>query len=896
MGRLLWVIALLIATTSACAQQWVSGRITDARTGETVPLVHVYYDDAKRGGVVADERGNYRIRYRVGRTLVFDVMGYDPVSVITNRAGTRNVKMREATYGMSEVVVERKRTKYSRKNNPAVEMMKKVIASKRFGDLDAQPFYSYKVYEKQTCAINEFLAKSRPELVDSLAKVRELEAARARGEQVVLPGDTMKRKPKAFAFLEKYAERCEETGKTVLPVLVEETVRERLHRSEPLADKSYVLAHQSKGVNEIFSIGGELNTILADVFQDINIYKDDVRLFQRHFMSPIADGAIGFYRYYIEDTVYVTPLNYDARAKILPAVKAYRLTFTPNNPQDFGFSGELLVTDSTWQVHSCEINIPSRSGVNFVDELCVKQAFGTLDDGRRVLLENDMTVQMSLLDFLTKLQVQRVTRRSDFSFEPIADERFKGLAKEITDPDAEIQGADYWARTRPMALTPGETRIDSMIHDIESVKGYKLVHFVVKALGENFVETRKGGGAVDIGPVRKSIGYNSIEGFRLTLGAQTTARFSPHWYLQGYVGYGFGDKRWKVIADVTYSFNRKKYRPHEFPVHALSVRYIDEIMSMADRKRGENRNDLFSILQWGRANKYKMYQRAVRVNYTREWANGLQINLTAVKEWVKPAGDLRFQLNGDISSPYIERLENMEFTAKLRYQPGNTYVNTKRKRIETNKDAPIYQISHTISPRGLWGNKYMSNVTEFETYHRLWLSSWGRMDFTVRGAWQWNTVPFLFLNAPDANKTYVMMRRRFCLMDEMEFLNDRNLSVHWKWDLAGKIFNRIPLLRKLKWRETIGFNLLWGELSSKNDPEKNVGDGRLWRMPGSWDEAGEWHPYCTRLDPKKPYLEVYAGIFNIFKFFNITYVHRVTYRDTPDVNTWGIRVGLELAF
>lgn len=877
--RLLLSAAFMLLTPAIWAQDYVTGRIVDNRTGETLPAVHVYYDDARRQGVVADERGRYRIRFRQGRTLVFEIMGYEQVSIITNKVGTRNIRMKEASYDMTELVVERKRTRYSRKNNPAVEMMRRVIAAKQQTDMDRLPFYSYRIYEKQTASINEFMARERPDLLDSLARARTDSLSFAESDTIAQTSENKQpaeRKHKTFAFLLDYAERCQATGKTILPLMVEEKVKERIHRAAPSADRTFVLANQSTGINDLLAVGGELNTVLSDVFQDVDIFKDDVRLFQRHFMSPIAASAIGFYRYYIEDTLHTVKPN------------IIRLTFTPNNPQDFGFSGELQVEDSTWQVVACELNVPSRSGVNFVDDLCITQRYKTLPDGKRVMVENDMVVQMSLLDFLAKLQIQRTTRRSDFSFEPIDNSRFRGLAREVVHADAALRDTAYWQSVRPLPLTQGEMRIDSMISDIERVKGYRIARFFIKAYGENFIELRKNGGPIDLGPVRNLITYNAIEGVRLQVGAQTTAKMSPHWFLQGTLGYGFRDRRWKGRADLTYSFVRKKYRPHEFPIHSLSLTYIDDLLSMSDRKLGENRTDIFSFLNWGRSTNYKLYQQAFKITYNREWDNGLLLTASALKERIRPAGDL--QLEPLPSAPTVcpTHFDNTEFTLRLRYQPNNTYVNTKRSRKETNKDAPIYQLSHTFSPSGLWGNRCWSNMTEFELYRRLWLASWGRMDFTLRGAAQWNHVTYLQLSTPDANKSIVMMRRRFCLMEEMEFLSDRNLSLHYKWDLAGKIFNRIPLLRRLKWRETIGLNVLWGKLSHRNRPAStNFTDNPA---------AINFLPYSYPLDPHIPYVEAYAGIFNIFKFFNVTYVHRFTYTNHPGTSRWGIRAGMEFAF
>lgn len=188
----------------------------------------------------------------------------------------------------------------------------------------------------------------------------------------------------------------------------------------------------------------------------------------------------------------------------------------------------------------------------------------------------------------------------------------------------------------------------------------------------------------------------------------------------------------------------------------------------------------------------------------------------------------------------------------------------------------------------------MYNFTEASIYKRFWLASWGKMDVTVKGGVQWNKVPYPLLIMPAANLSYIMEDNTFNLIDNMEFLNDRYVSLMYAWDLNGKILNRIPLIKKLKWREYIGCNVLWGTLTSKNDPFKRPNDSRLLYFPGNW-EQGVFAYQSGTMNPKRPYVEVVAGIHNIFKIFHIEYVHRLNYIK-PGTQKWGIRGMFRLTF
>ena len=171
------------------------------------------------------------------------------------------------------------------------------------------------------------------------------------------------------------------------------------------------------------------------------------------------------------------------------------------------------------------------------------------------------------------------------------------------------------------------------------------------------------------------------------------------------------------------------------------------------------------------------------------------------------------------------------------------------------------------------------------------------MDIYVKGGVQWNKVPFPLLIMPAANLSYIMEDYTFNLIDNMEFLNDRYASLMYSWDLNGKILNRIPLIRKLKWREYIGCNVLWGTLTSKNNPylDKNAGDHRLLYFPGEMQADGSFESLSHVMDKKRPYVELVAGIHNIFKIFHIEYVHRMNYH-YPGTQKWGIRGMFRLTF
>lgn len=853
----------MVSVSVGCAQKMVSGVVVDSKTGEKLPFVNVIYTSG--GGTQTDFDGHFTLPFKVGR-LRFSVIGYETKTINLKTAGDSlvfKIDPMEKSLGTAEVTG--KKTKYSRKNNPAVELMRKVIAAKKSSDLHLHDFYSIDKYSKITFAFNEVTDK------------------------IFEDG-----KFKKFPFLKDHVEVCNETGKLILPISVDETVTRLIYRKTPKTEKNIILGQRTNGVTELLNTGDIVNTMLKDCFTDVDIYKDEVRLLQYPFTSPISSKtAISFYRYFIVDTLMVNGRD-----------KCIQVDFTPNNPQDFGFSGSLyIMADSTYRVCKVDMGIPVRSDVNFVENMRIIQSFAQLPTGEQVLSSDDMLVQLKLASFLHKFQVKRSTQYSNFSFAPIADKTFKFKGETLTAANAQMQDKQFWEEHRTDSLTKSESSMDQLIHRLEQVKGFKPVLWVAKAFIENFVETSvnpEKPSKVDIGPINTMITQNFIDGLRLRASAQTTANFNKHLFLKGYVAYGFKDEKWKGMGEVTYSFNKKAYLPREYPVNNLTFNYTRDVMSASDKFMPTDKDNVFTSFKWATVD-HMMYDETYKLLWDREWENGLRFNVQVSTTKDTPAGKLFYQplSSGELSqdaSLYYGYIRTYDLTMGLRYQPGATWVNTKQRRLQANYDSPIFSINHTTGLYNFGRADYNYNFTEASIYKRVWLASWGKMDMMLKGGIQWNKVPFPLLITPAANMSYIMEDYTFNLINNMEFLNDHYVSFMYSWDLNGKIFNRIPLIKKLKWREYIGCNVLWGTLTDKNNPflEGHADDARLLHFPGKWRENG--YEYQSRvMDKKVPYVEVIAGIHNIFKIFHIEYVRRINYlRD--GTQKWGIRGMFRLTF
>lgn len=846
------VLLFLLSIIAPHISAQIKGTITDSSTNEPLMYVSVFYPQ-KGIGTVSNIKGEYKLESKRGwNEITFSAIGYQTKTVkIASNTKELNVQLTLDNVMLSEVVVKPKREKYSRKNNPAVDFMRKVIENKKAQKLEENDFYQYDKYEKMKTSIND-----------------------------LTPEKLEKGIYKKYSFLRDQVEVSEKTNKLILPISVQETASQIIYRKNPESKKAIIQGLNSNGIDEFFSTGDMLGTVLKDVFSEINIYDNNIRLLQRRFVSPIGNDAISFYKFYLMDTIKVEK------------DECVHLTFVPQNSQDFGFTGHLYVLkDSTYAVKRCTMSLPKKTGVNFVNNMDITQDYEQLPNGNWVLSDDDMTVDLSWnSNGNSGIQVERTTKYSHYQFTPIEPRLFRLRGNVIKQADMLSKSDEYWANVRQVPLTKKERSMKSFIKRIEEIPGFKYIIFGAKALIENFVETgsQNTKSKIDIGPINTMISSNYIDGTRFRLSGMSTAHLNPNWFFSGYTAYGLKDKKWKYNAEVTYCFNKRDYVVWEFPKHNLSASYSYDVMSPMDKFLFTDKDNVFVALKTTTVDQMS-YIREENITYELENPEGLGVKAMLRRRNDEPAGKLEYIKTN--SSEKVHDITTTEANLTLRYAPGESFVNSKQRRVPVSLDAPIFTLSHTMGFKGVLGGEYNFNRTEASLWKRFWLpSSWGKIDCSLKAGAEWNTVPFPLLILPEANLSYITQRETFCLINNMEFLNDRFASLSLSYDMNGKLFNRIPLLKKLKWREMFRVRALWGSLTDKNNPFVSQ-NSDLFRFP---TRDGQYTSFA--MDPKVPYIEGSVGIYNIFKLLHVEYVHRFTYRNNPGINKSGIRFMILMIF
>ena len=635
-----------------------------------------------------------------------------------------SVQWYDRVHELDGITVDKRRGSYSRKDNPAVELMKRVIGHKRMTDPTHRPYCMYDTYQKLTLALNDVTPEQLTE--GALSKI---------------PG------------ILDHIEPCFQNNKLIMPVTVSETVRRNLFSSNPKRSQVVMIGERSEGIDQLFQTGDQLVKTLRDFFGDVNLYEDDIRLLRQNFMSPIAKGAISFYRFHIVDTVRVG----DDRC--------IHLAFGPDNSRDIGFSGELYVRDdSTYQLRRCILTVPKQSIVNHVDNMKIWQDFSVLPTGESVLATDDMMIELSLADVFAKSVILRTTRHSGYSFGHIPNAYFSNRLKQNEERRAVQRSEAFWNNFRRVGLTHSEQRMGQLVDNIwQSSPAFRTIGTGVKLLVDNYVETGKPS-KFDFGPLTSTVSVNSIDGLRLRIGGRTTKALSRHVAIEGYYAHGFRSKGnyWSATL-----------RSHGFSLSASrDIRYPSDPLMPTDK------DNMFLAWKWGDDSKMLAYSRQ-QLQYEYAAPSGLTLAAAVKRETYEGRGALQF-----------DKIRTAEMRLTLAYKG--------------------FTLSHATGIDGMFDGECRYNTTEASWKRKTSLRAWGTLDSDIRAGVQWDKMPWTLQFMPAANISYIAQPLTFALIDNMEMMSDRYASAILDWDLNGRLLNRIPLVNRLKLREYFSLRMLWG--------------------------------------------------------------------------------------
>lgn len=831
--KLLATLAILtsLSVGAAEAPDIISGVVVDSLSGKPVEY-GAYYNLTRGTGNQTDAAGKFKFNSaQAGDSLKFTAMGYTPKTVAAGKAPMR-IELVPTGVTLREVVVKPKKEKYSKKNNPAVDLMERLRHDAAATDPRRHDDFNFDKYQRITMAVNDFDAEGNYSWIG-----------------------------KKFKFLNEYADTSEITGLPVLPFIIKEKVSTVRHTGKD-GEEEIVTGTRSEGLDNFMIDSEGSRRVLEDLFRDIDLYDNDITLLQSRFVSPLSRIAADFYKFYLNDTV------------VIDGDSCVTLSFVPHTPETWGFIGKLYVpvNDSLATIKRVEMYLPHTINVNFVDALTLRQEYELAPDGSRLKTLDDLSVVMSLVPGTPSVYSRRTDHYNNFSFLPLERPDTAGIAADARDEE-------FWADHRAAPLRKGESSVGDMVSRLRSVPLYYWTEKTLRVLVGGYVRTGNPS-KFDYGPVNTSVSYNTAEGVRLRTGGMTTAALSKRWFARGFVAYGLRDEKVKYRAELEYSFIDKKYHSREFPVKSLRLTSLYELDQLGQKYQFTNQDNLF--LSWKRMEDTRVtYRRATTLDYILELRNGFSLTATVGYERQEATRWLPFVDGYGHSFGHF----NEAFTElKLRFAPGEKFVQGRNNRMPINLDAPVIELTHTYAPKGTFGNMFEINRTELRVMKRIWLSAFGYIDAVGKAGHSWSRSPYMNLFLPNANITYTIQPESFALMNPMEFINDSYASIDLTYWMNGLIFNRLPLIKKLKLREVVGFRSLWGHLSDRNNPVYNKD---LFAVP----EEVHFTPMSST-----PYMEISAGIDNLFRVFRVESVWRLSYRHSPGAPDWGIRFAFHLSF
>lgn len=845
--KILYLIFFILIGNSSFAQQTVvDGKITDLNTNEALVLGSVYIIiHGKTIGTRTDDNGYYKLSYKSSSnkgydTIYYNYIGYESIKKIIKRNSiqTINIQLKQKSTSLKAIEISAKKEKYKRKNNPAIELIENVQKNKDKNNLTNNDYYQFRKHEKTEISLSN--------INDSIR---------------------YKKPFNKIDFVFDNVQTSELNNKKYLPLYFMEVLSETYYRKNPENKRTIINAQKDVEISK-FLDDQSMEFIMKDIFGEINIYNNKIPLLSNEFISPLAPFATRFYQFFITDTSFI---NGDS---------CIRVYFNPANQQDIGFTGNLWITkDSRYAVRKVEMYLPKKNGLNFVEELLLKQDYDYIDN-KLCLTKDNLIIDCNI--YGAQIHGRRTNSYKDFEFNnPQPNDFYNNYDLTQHLPNYNKQTLSFWDENRISPLTQSEKMTYNNISRLNNFTFYKAAINTLMAFTSGYVEINK----IDYGPVENTLSWNSIEGVRFRLGGKTNMNFNKHLFFEGFLAYGTKDEKFKYQTKAMYSFADKKYNQWEFPLNLLTFTYEyntnipgqELLMGTPDR--------LF--LSFNRGDIDKMtFNRTYSLEYEYETLSQFGINLKIQHLRQEPLANLNFT-SFDALQEY-NPLVSTTFQAVFRYARNEKFLQLQRYRLAMNNVSPVYTLSY-IYGSSLLGGDFTFHKIKAEFQKRWYILSFGFADLELSAGKIFGQVPYPLLFVHHANQNWAYQDEAFNLMNYFEFVSEHYAQIIFNYNFNGFIFNRIPLIKKLKWRECFAIKGLWGEVSNNNTP--SLENPNLIPFPKSPD--GTTTTFSLN---NGPYIEGNIGIDNIFNVLRIDYVRRFTYLNNPNISNWGIRFRFRFTF
>ena len=818
----------------------VSGQVIDAKTGDPLVYVSVQFTGGTIG-VTSDNYGRFLLEKTGDATSVrVSYIGYETqmITIKTKERTELTIKLNETAALLKEITV--KPQKYSKKNNPAVDLVQQVFLHRDQNRKEGLPYYEMDTHEKLRFDLNGITDKYRNRWY-------------------------FRRFQYAFSFCD-----TNPVNKRVkLPFFFRERLLTSYYRREPFSKKDKLWAERQSTFEDDYNVDRRgVSNYLNSLSTDIDIYQPTITLLDKQFIGPLSASATAFYKFYITDTIVIDNQRFAS------------LFFAPHNKNDLAFMGTMLVSlDSTYAVKSVDMGISKDINLNWVKDINIKQNFDFVTDSsaQRLLLRRDELVfDLTILkksDGRSLLVTKKNAYQKYLLNQPKPDTFYKGKVQLLRDTGKLERTPLYWDKNRIDSLTQVENDIKTMVDSLKSMKIMKSLTYVGTVMASGYASL----GLVQVGSLNGLVRFNGVEGTRYQLTLRTNDRHFNNFRIRTYAGYGTLDKDWKYGISTSLAF--KGTRPGRFPLNQISASYERDLYYPG---LGRNLDQTIINSVQTSANNRLLLHRIVRSDYAREYQSGFSYTVGATWKNISEAGVANEGQNID------NQTITTDLNASLRFAPNEKFYQNNDNRIPIRSKYPVFSLNFKAGLKGVLGGEYAYQRVSLRTDKTFYIAPFGRSRWSMEGGAVLGKVSYPLLEIHRANQSYFFMNSSFSLMNYLEFVSDRYAVLHVNHDFEGILLNRIPLIKKLKLREVLTFKALYGTLTDKNMPTATNG---LIPFPTDVNKRP-----LTQALGAQPYLEIGAGVGNIFRFLRVDYIWRLTYKDLPNVQTQGIKFTVNAGF
>jgi hypothetical protein len=812
----------------------VFGRITDADTKEGIPFCNLFVPGTDQGGAT-DLDGYYELMLSLpSDSIAVSAVGYDYIARPLSEAEEQeiNFSLSSRSQAMEEIVV-------LAGENPAHRIFRKIVEHKKKNRLDQLEAYQYEKYEK----VEIDLENIGPRLQ----------------EHKLL-------KPFAFIF-----ENIDSTSdeKPFLPVFMTERISNVHFLREDGKERESPVAQKVSGIKNRSVV-----EFIDKIHSPFDIYDDWIYLLEKSFISPFAKGGLSYYEYYLLDSAYVNDLW------------SYKLKFKPKRKQESTFFGEFWVADSSFAIQHLSMRMSPDVNINLVDRIIIHQEFLASSSGHFIPKKKKLVINFAASKKALAIIGRHTTSYRDFLTR--LDEISISNQEKPSSPYYELEDLerpeDFWRSTRHEELSANEQAIYDMVDSIKNVPLYRTYADILYTLFTGYKDL----GAVEVGSYFEAYNNNPVEGSRFRLGLITSNSWSKTYQLGAYGAYGLKDEVFK------YGFSFK-WLMRKNPRIMAGFQYRNDVDFQTQNSEEIGEGNLFSGLFRRSIIQKMVHTEESKLFYERGWNRHLSTRLTLLSHKLDPYGGITDEGGGfnfyylpDPESPgrIDTTIQTTEIIIGFRYAHNEEFLEGNFDRISLGSKRPIVEFQYAMGLRDFLGGKYRYHKLSFAIRHYFYLNPIGWSSYRLKTGRTFGTLPFLLLEVHPGNETYFYNKAGFNGMNRFEFVSDAYISLLWEHHFEGFFLNKVPLLRKLNWREVVTVKGAIGQMS-----EQNQLGNQLNRFRPVDEET-----YTGFRTPERPYLEAGVGIENIFKLLRIDALWRLSYLDNPQAPRFGIRAGIDFYF